>query len=102
LAKGRERRDELLAGEARQLWHSGEREALYPDEFEILDLFALDFQAKLRRLANPLHQLVERLCLGMTSFELRNRGNVDLQRARKALKEKGSVPWKKVKAELGL
>ncbi|HEY3169894.1 MAG TPA: type II toxin-antitoxin system RelE/ParE family toxin [Thermoanaerobaculia bacterium] len=27
MAKGRERRDELLAGETRQLWHSGEREA---------------------------------------------------------------------------
>lgn len=27
---------------------------------------------------------------------------IDLQRAKKALKEKGSVPWKKVKAELGL
>jgi hypothetical protein len=27
---------------------------------------------------------------------------IDLQRARKALKEKGNVPWKKVKAELGL
>ncbi len=27
---------------------------------------------------------------------------VDLEAARKALKESGSVPWKKVKAELGL
>ena len=27
---------------------------------------------------------------------------VDLQKAKKALKEKGSVPWKKVKADLGL
>ncbi len=27
---------------------------------------------------------------------------VDLRKARRALKEKGSVPWKKVKADLGL
>ena len=27
---------------------------------------------------------------------------IDLQRVKRALKEKGSVPWKKVKAELGL
>lgn len=27
---------------------------------------------------------------------------IDLQKARKALREKGSVPWKKVKADLGL
>ena len=32
--------------------------------------------------------------------ELENRA--DLQAARKALKEKGSVPWEKVKTELGL
>ena len=28
--------------------------------------------------------------------------HIDLEAARKALKESGSVPWKKVKAELGL
>jgi prevent-host-death family protein len=27
---------------------------------------------------------------------------IDLEKAKKALKEKGSVPWKKVKADLGL
>ncbi len=27
---------------------------------------------------------------------------IDLEKAKKALREKGSVPWKKVKADLGL
>jgi prevent-host-death family protein len=40
----------------------------------------------------------------MDDFELIRalEDRIDLQRARKALKEKGSASWKKVKAELGL
>jgi prevent-host-death family protein len=40
----------------------------------------------------------------MDDFELIREleDRIDLERARKALKEKGSIPWKKVKAELGL
>jgi prevent-host-death family protein len=40
----------------------------------------------------------------MDDFELIREleDRIDLERARKALKEKGSIPWKKVKVELGL
>ena len=41
--------------------------------------------------------------LWMTSiFSKRLESRLDLEDAKKALKEPGSVPWKKVKAELGL
>ena len=75
-AEDLKRCDELLAGGTRQLCHLGERQALYPNEFEAFDLLPLHFQAELSSLPNTLHQLIERFRLGVAPGKLRNGGHV--------------------------
>ena len=62
---------------ARQLRHSGECQALDPDELETFGRLALDFEAQLSRLADTLHQLIERLRLRVAALEFRDRGDVE-------------------------
>ena len=70
------RGDELLAGEARQLGHLGERQPLYPNELELLGLFPCHFQAELGSFTNALHQLVEGFRLGVATLQFGDGGDI--------------------------
>lgn len=52
-------RDELLAGDPRQLRDSGESQPLESNEFELFGWFALNVQAELGGFTNSHRQLVE-------------------------------------------
>jgi hypothetical protein len=51
--------------------------ALNSDELQILRVFALGLQAELGGLSNAIHQLIERLHLGVASLEFRDRSNAE-------------------------
>ena len=55
----------------------GNRNALHTNELQILRGLALYFKAKLNRLPNPLHQLIQRFGLCVTSRNLRHRCDVN-------------------------